>query len=266
MASPSTVAHTRSYQDQTAVQHHDKQRLQSILAEKSWFGFDLDDTLHDFRGASSTATKSTLAAISQRHAISLPILQDHYAKVLREKTANAFSDGRTSFDYRKERFVSVLAYFSLPLDEQFLGQLLELYETTLSSSLCLKPGALSLLTMLKREGKSIVVITEGPQDAQERTISHLGLAPYIDCLITTNHFGVTKLDGLFTKVLEHLRITSKDMAYIGDSEVRDMEPAMAIGIFSIHLAETKPSLLAALPLQINTLVDLEGILKIDEQV
>jgi putative hydrolase of the HAD superfamily len=110
------------------------------------------------------------------------------------------------------------------------------------ASLELKCGAIDLLSTLKDMGKRIVIMTEGPQDAQERTIHRLGFGEYIVFLATTNHFGVTKTNGLFPKVLEHLGISPGDIAYIGDNEQRDMKPAMAEGIFSIHLAETKARL------------------------
>lgn len=96
-------------------------------------------------------------------------------------------------------------------------------------------------------GKKIVIITEGPQDAQEKTIQGLGIGGYIDFLATTNHFGVTKTSGLFSKVLEHLDISPGDMTYVGDNEERDMKAAIAEGIFSIHLAERKQVSLNALP-------------------
>lgn len=235
-------------------------RIRALLAEKSWVGIDLDDTLHEFRKASGSATNRTLKEISQRYNTTLPALKDEYSRVLKAKTANAFSDGRTSFGYRKERFTTVLAHFSLSSDEQFLDQLLQLYETTLVSSLELKSGAVDLLSTIKKMGKKIVVITEGPQDAQMRTVQALGLNGYIDFLATTNHFRVTKTNGLFSRVLEHLNISPGDIAYVGDDELRDMKPAMAEGIFSIHLSETKHVSLNTLPPRINTLRKLQYIL------
>ncbi|KAH8662499.1 Haloacid dehalogenase-like hydrolase [Xylariales sp. PMI_506] len=247
-------------------------RLQAAISKKSWVGFDLDDTLHEFRLASSNATTAVLEEISRQYdstgtgtgttttPVSMPALKDQYSKVLQANTASAFSDRKTSFDYRKERFCSVLAHFSLPYDAQFVTRLLEIYEATLVASLEPKCGALGLLSTLKSTGKKIVVITEGPQDAQERTVAALGISGYIDFLVTTNHFRLSKADGLFAKVLQHLDISSGDIVYIGDSEQRDMEPAMAEGIFSIHLAEAKNVCLTSHPPRVNTLRKLQYII------
>ncbi|KAH6697498.1 Haloacid dehalogenase-like hydrolase [Plectosphaerella plurivora] len=241
----------------------DVSRLRAILSQKTWIGFDLDDTLHEFRRASSTATGQVLADISQRHDILLQDLKQEYSRVLRAGSANAFSDGKTSFDYRRERFTAILEHFIQPLPEDsadFVEELLKSYETTLTASLETKCGALGLLWIIKNMGKKIAIVTEGPQDAQERTIKALGIGGYVDFLATTNRFRVSKTDGLFGKVLHHLDISPTDMAYIGDSEQRDMEPAMAEGIFCIHLAEAEHVALDVNPPRVNTLRKIQYIM------
>jgi putative hydrolase of the HAD superfamily len=112
----------------------------------------------------------------------------------------------------------------------------------------------------EEQGQEIVIVTEGPQVAQERTVQGLEIRGYIDSLDTTNHFRVTKTSGIFPKVLEYLGISLSDMAYIGDNEQRDIKPAMTEGVFSIHLAETKHVSLNTFPPQINTLRKLQYIL------
>jgi putative hydrolase of the HAD superfamily len=183
-----------------------------------------------------------------------------YSRVLKEKTGNAFSDGKTSFDYRRERFASVLAYFSLPQGDQLMAELLRSYEASLIASPELRCGALGFLAAVRNMGKKIVIMTEGPQDAQERTVQGLSIGGYMDFLATTNHFRVTKTSGLFSKVLERLGISPGDTAYIGDNELRDMKPAIAGGIFSILLAETKHVSLNTFLPQINTLRKLQYII------
>ncbi|KAL8677937.1 MAG: hypothetical protein Q9224_007154, partial [Gallowayella concinna] len=127
-------------------------RLRDVLAKKSWIGFDLDDTLHDFRRSSGQATTKVLEQIHQKYGIPMSALKEEYAKVLKAKTANAFSDGKTSTDYRRARFASVLTHFSIPPDHQFMHELLASYETTLTASLELKCGASDLLSSLKTNG------------------------------------------------------------------------------------------------------------------
>lgn len=216
--------------------------------------------MHKFRRSSGIAVTEIIQKISSRYGTPVLTLRDEYSKVLKEKTANAFSDGKTSFDYQRERFSSLLSRLCLPQDDIFMTEILELYESSLIASLELKCGALELLSALKGMGKKIVVVTEGPQDAQERTVRALGIDGYIDFLTTTNHFHATKTENLFTRVLETFGISSADIAYIGDNEQRNIEPTMKECIFAIHLAEAKHVSLNTFPPQINTLWKLQYIL------
>ena len=235
--------------------------LRHQLLARSWIGFDLDDTLHEFRRASRAATNEILNEISSRYGIPYLPLEEEYYKILKLKTANAFSDGKTSFEYRKERFTSLLNSFSLPSDDEpAMTAMLELYEDTLTKSLKLKLGAIDLLSTIKRLGKNIVIITEGPHDAQERTLQALGIIDHVDFLATTNEFQLAKPEGLFSKVLTHLQISAEEMAYIGDCEARDIIPATGQGILTIHLDEANQSSLDAFPPRINSLEVLQGLL------
>jgi putative hydrolase of the HAD superfamily len=118
-----------------------------------------------------------------------------------------------------------------------MQELLECYESTLMANLDLKPHALSLLQMLKAHDKKIAIITEGPQDAQERTIVALSIAPYVDYLATTNKLGVSKVDGMFTCVLEVLGVRADEVVMVGDSRERDMVPAMNVGLACVWFDE-----------------------------
>ena len=101
-----------------------------------------------------------------------------------------------------------------------------LYKDILEKSLQLKPGALHLLQHLHSVlSKKTMIITEGPFDAQQWTIAALGLAPYVDILVTTNDMGKSKIDGLFSAVLEKFQIKPDDIIFIGDSAARDVAPA-----------------------------------------
>ena len=234
--------------------------LKTIITEKKWIGFDLDDTLHNFRHTIGIATTEMLDKINLKSEISIPALKGTYSRILGEQSKNAFTDGKTSHDYRLKRIISLLENCHLPRDKDFVSALSRSYEATLMESLKLKEGAMELISMLKDMGKKIVIITEGPLDAQKRTIARLGIESHVDSLFTTNQFGASKVDGLFPKVLKGLDISSSEMVYIGDSEERDMVPAMKEGIVSIHLDHTKMTSWDSNPPHINSLNDLHILL------
>jgi putative hydrolase of the HAD superfamily len=206
--------------------------LQAALSLKTWVGFDLDDTLHEFRFASGQASLSVFEIISAKYGISVDHLKAKYQDILRESTAHAFTDGRTSTEYRRKRFTQLLQAHGIDKRED-IDHLLEIYQSSLRSNLTLKVGALQLLQTLRRLGKKVMVVTEGPADAQEWTIRELGLWPYVDILVTTNEVGKSKVDGLFGTVLDKYSIHPGEIVYFGDNEVRDVHAARKEGILAI---------------------------------
>ncbi|CAG8900066.1 unnamed protein product [Penicillium egyptiacum] len=215
--------------------------IREVVASKSWFGFDLDDTLHEFRRASAHASICVFETIhASNNETSIDILSDTYQNILRNATANAFTDGRTSSEYRRERFAHLLQAHSF-VDDSLLGHLLEVYQDSLRKSLTLKAGALHLLQTLRGLGKKVIVITEGPADAQEWTIQELGIRSYVDVLVTTNEVGKSKVDGMFGIVLEKYGIAAEDIIYFGDNRIRDVQAAREEGILAVFYDEKQQS-------------------------
>ena len=236
--------------------------LKATLLSKKWYGFDLDDTLHEFRKASSQASQSVFEAIHNREKIDIDVLKSTYGEILRKSTASAFTDGRASTEYRRERFTSLLKAHQVE-DSNYskVDVLLDVYKSSLQSNLTLKSGVLNLFEALKRLGKNIIVITEGPTDAQEWTIHELGLEPFVDVLITTNEIGRSKVDGLFGAVLDKYEINAEEIVYFGDNPVRDTQAAKQSGILAILYDEKKASNLDDLnALSINSWEELQKLL------
>jgi putative hydrolase of the HAD superfamily len=245
--------------------------LRDALNGKSWFGFDLDDTLHEFRKASGSASRVVFANVASRFGIGPDLLAADYSQILISATKSAFTDGRTSAEYRKERFAALLDRRGLQYDEVYVGYLANEYKSALRSALQLKPGAIQLLQYVKQIGKKIIVVTEGPTDAQVWTVQQLGLEPYVDILVTTNQVGKAKIDGLFTEVLRIYQIVPKDLVYIGDSLDRDIVPATQAGILAIHFDEENTCYLDIAeshsrgpavdkPLQVNSLAKIQELM------
>ncbi|KAK9423384.1 putative Had-superfamily subfamily variant 1 [Seiridium unicorne] len=213
--------------------------IKSELLSKIWMWFDLDDTVHEFRRASGAATSEALGLIARRYDLELGDLERKYAEV--------------------GEILSVLSAFALPGDE-IEQDVLDVYEKKLGESLRLKGIVLDALKELKALGKEIVIVSEGPQDSQERTVIQLGISSYVDFLCTSNFFGVSKTDGLFRAALVRLKVEACDVAYVGDSEARDIVPARREGIYCIHLNEARGSRLTAQPQIIHRLSDLQSAL------
>lgn len=157
-----------------------------------------------------------------------------YATILAEHTADAFVSGRDSQSYRTERFSALLAALGVP-HQAHLPTMLWLYETTLTRELRLLDGVPDVLTDLRQQGFQLAIITDGPDDAQLRTIRHLGLEPLIDRIYTSNVEGLAKRGGLFARVLERLGIEPGELLHVGDSLENDIRAAAALGISTAWL-------------------------------
>lgn len=234
--------------------------IKSALLEKAWFGFDLDDTLHAFRKASRAASSAIFEIIARNCNATVTELRTTYVAILSQKTSSALADGKSSKDYRKDRFSALMKAHSADFTDAVLDQLAVAYQNSLESALEIKPGAISLLKYLKQIGKRIAIVTGGPEDAQKWTLEKLGIASYVDVLITSNRFGKSKVDGLFQIALQHLKIDARDIVYVGDSVERDITPARAEGIFSIEFNEVESVVLDSKDLKINSLQKLENVL------
>jgi putative hydrolase of the HAD superfamily len=209
--------------------------MNNPICSKPHFGFDLDDTLHDFTFSSKQAIDAVYAMKIQKYPnkYSQASLKKSYREILNRYTSSAFKDGRSSFEYRSERFEALLEDHQIPVKQIFIAELLKIYEVTLERNLKLHNGALDLLQELKAQGKTISLVTEGPGDSQRWTVEKLGISPYIDHIFTPGEFGRDKTDGLFQEVLRVLKIEPNELVFVGDNEHRDVHAAKALGILGI---------------------------------
>jgi putative hydrolase of the HAD superfamily len=221
-----------------------------------WIGFDLDDTLHYYKRASGQASEAVFSDIERQFGIAMDSLAESYREILRASQSGHFSQSKTSREYRAERFGSLLREFDREPDP-YLDRLLNIYDTTLDGALELKPGAREVLTAAKRASLSVMVVSEGPDDAQRTTIERLGIAPSIDLLITSAGERASKGDGLFEKALARADCGPSEVLYVGDSVERDILPTSAIGIASVYVGEGElPDGLMATTLDLTTLAGL----------
>lgn len=205
-------------------------------AAVQWVAFDLDDTLHLYRRASGQAALAVFEYLDEEFGCGIEELRAAYAGILKDAQKGAFADGRSARECRGERFGKLLTAFAI-IPHLNLEEALDIYDAALAANLELKDGAAALLQDIKAAGRSVMVVTEGPHDAQETTISRLGLAPYVDLLVTASMERLTKRDGLLKRALEKAGCTPGAAIYVGDSVECDIAPAQALGVRAIFIGE-----------------------------
>ncbi|KAF2634709.1 HAD-like protein, partial [Massarina eburnea CBS 473.64] len=246
-------------------------KIRPVLDKATWFAFDLDDTLHEFRRVSMGAIGSVLNSVIQETgssypSLTLPTLKSECAKVLMSTASPEFVKDKTSHQYHMHHVRSVFAAFDLTFPDDTIAAWASHYEAVHMETLELKCGVVDLFTTLKSLGKKIVIIGEGPQDMQEWTLEKFGLNQFVDYLATTNELGVGKTDGLFPKVLEAIGAQGSDVVMVGDNYDRDVLPAREAGMFPVHYAEKENFWVGkeadgeATSVKVNTLKKLEFML------
>jgi putative hydrolase of the HAD superfamily len=221
-----------------------------------WIAFDLDDTLHSFERASRRASEAVFDDVERQFGIGVDALDEAYRELLRAAQSGHFSQPKTSREYRAERFGALLSGFGLDPGPQ-LERLLDVYDAALGEALELKPGARQALMAAKRAGLSVMVVSEGPHDAQATTIERLGIAPSIDLLVTSAGEQASKSAGLFERALERAGCERHELLYVGDSLERDIAPTSALGIASVYVGDDElPDGSAAMRLDLPALAQL----------
>lgn len=196
--------------------------------------FDLDDTLHGFGNSSKPAMEKVYSAINSRYGIELEKLKEEYAALFRQAEENAFFDGRTSHEYRTERFTHLLKAFGVS-DPPFVAELVKLYADTLKNNTRPFPETVSLLENLKGRF-SLYLITEGPGDAQRTAVDILGLGEYFEDMFVSGELKKIKATGeLFNVSLEKSGLKPSEVVVVGDSYNRDIAGAMKAGIKGIWI-------------------------------
>ena len=225
-------------------------RIHEALAAKTWFFFDLDDTLYGFSRAAGMAIDAVFMKIyAEPEASELETIRDAYRNVLNDKAASEFSDARVSREVRKEWFTA-LAQVVMSYNDAYVDELANIYEKAFKGALMLKYGALHLLRALKTAGKKIAIITEGSDVLQQWVLRQLGLTEYVDFVATADKFRTSRKEGLLGMVILDIDVESEDVVYIGNRLLRDVKSE---GVYAVRYDERANIDLDAALVKVNTL-------------
>jgi HAD superfamily hydrolase (TIGR01549 family) len=229
---------------------------------KSLF-LDMDDTLHDFSNSAGMAMSKVYRHIVKKHDLSEQQLREAYRAIMTQTEKNAFFDGRTSREYRTERFARLLNTFDVQ-DERMVDELLVIYAQTLEENMKLYDGVMDVLSRLQKK-LPMFIVTEGPSDAQRRAIKILGLSPFIKEIFISGEAKKIKETGeLFEHALNQTGLSPNEVVLVGDSHVRDVVGGLKAGLNVVWL-NTKGKVLRPQQEQpqfeISDITELETVLK-----
>ena len=193
--------------------------------------FDLDDTLVDDDISTKAAVDQlclhyTKSLSDDRHSkwdealnlyypaflraeINIQALQILRIRYVLDKPELAVAEALAAFEYFMQHYVECTALF---------------------------PETLTVLKALKASGARLGVISNGPDDMQQRKIKAIGLSDFFDVVVTAERAGVGKPNReIFELALRELGLPASDCCCVGDNLNNDAVGAQAAGLTGIFL-------------------------------
>ena len=202
-------------------------RLKALL-------FDKDGTLVDFAITWNGATASVLATLADGD----DVLHERLAGILHFDRATAAI--RPSSPFIGGTIADIAAEFApaigIAADDGFIARLEQLFSAGALASVAPIGDPLALLTLLKREGYLLGIITNDTESGARAQAEKLGLDPLFDAIIGYDSGHGSKPDpGPILAFLDRFGIASGEAALIGDT-LHDLDAARAAGVCAIGVA------------------------------
>jgi putative hydrolase of the HAD superfamily len=195
---------------------------------------DLDDTLFDHSGATRDALAHVRTLAPHFGHWTLDELDDRHRVVLEELHKEVLAGQWTIEDARIERFRRLMCAAGAAESEcgaELLHGLSWGYRGAYEVAWRLVPGALALVQAIKAAGARLVIVTNNVVREQKLKVDRGGLAPYVDVLVTSEEFGVTKPDPrIILHALERVGAAREQAVMFGDSLTTDIEGGRRAGV------------------------------------
>ncbi|MFW5719899.1 MAG: HAD family hydrolase [Candidatus Dojkabacteria bacterium] len=197
--------------------------------------FDLDDTLYDYQSANKYALKQTYKVIQKHAEVDsfhhfVQLFKDSKREITRELAGTAASHNRVLY------FQRLIEKTHCAVRPATILKLYNTYWDTLLGHAQLFPGSVELLRFLASKNIPITIVTDHTAHVQLRKIESLGIAEYINYLVTSEEAGFDKPHPyIFLLALHKMGMLPVEVMMIGDSLERDVVGANAVGIDTVHV-------------------------------
>ena len=175
--------------------------------------FDMDNTLHDLRGARFAAADALMAYCGVFGDLHFYSLNRNPPTLIEDAVSAYIADGVTA-------------------DPEVCAWLYHTLEHA-----CISPfnGISDVLNTLKTDGIKLAIISNADPEDTEKRLNTMHFTSYFDIVVTPDTFGVKKPNPLvFKKTLELLGVSAEEAVMIGDKKDRDIFPPRELKIFAIH--------------------------------
>ena len=200
--------------------------------------FDLDNTLYDYSQSHVYAMKALTEYCQDTFGIAPEETERCYKKANNIMMDRIGTD-TAAIHNRLLRAQCMLELWEKPLFP-YARQMYHAYWDTSIENSELSPGILEFLQELKKRNIRIGVGTDMTAYIQYKRIESIGVAPYIDFIVTSEEAGAEKPHyHLFELCVEKAGVRPEECAFIGDNVRKDIEGAWESGLKGIWYIQEK---------------------------
>lgn len=194
--------------------------------------FDLDDTLYDFTKGDRAGTD----AVKARYLSDLGITPAEFDRLHAECMRDLESEmgiNNASVHNRQIRYQLMLKKLGLPW-YPLSGRMASLYWETLIRTMEPEPGILAVLKSLRAKGIRTGLGSNMTSEVQYRKCDKIGVGPYLDYFITSEHAGYEKPDSrFFFYCAETAGVAPEECLFIGDNYPFDVQGSSSAGMHGV---------------------------------
>lgn len=191
--------------------------------------FDIDNTMYDYTSSNSIA----MLAIEKYGREKLGIEKEAFFSIYQQaqqQVKETLNQDCVALHNRLIRFQCMMENIG-KTPYPYAWELYHIYWDTLLKQAVPEPGLQQFMKLLKEEGIRIGVGTDMTAHIQFKKLELLGVADYIDFIVTSEETGVEKPDPAFFKCcLKKVNCRPEECLFIGDNLKKDVLGAIASGM------------------------------------
>lgn len=208
--------------------------------------FDIDNTLYDYDGTHIKGMEAVRAYCAETFGTEKDVFLECYERAM-SLAQKRIGESTAATHNRMIRFQLMMEMLDQPLFPHVMN-LYNSYWDTLMLHMKPNPGILELMRDLKKAGIKIGIGTDMTAHIQYRKLEKMGMAPYIDAMVTSEEAGVEKPHPhLFRLCVDKLGCEPQECVFIGDVIEKDVLGARNSGLHGVWYTKGKEVDKASLP-------------------
>lgn len=190
--------------------------------------FDIDDTMYRYDMAQTAAMDALMTFTCEQ--ISISVEQFHKAFAVAKAETKLLAKDLASSHSRMvycQKTLENLGYKPIT----FALEMYDVFWNTFLAHMEPDSGLIEIMEYFKNRGIKIGVCTDLTTHIQHRKLNCLGVAKYVDAIVTSEEAGAEKPNRkMFDLILNKLKVLPEESWFVGDSLKKDIKGAAAVGM------------------------------------